>query len=306
MAKRRRYSLRDVKRALRKHEARLLAHPNVLYLAIGEKISADTGQRRLAIRICVSQKKGKGFRAAVPKRLRGVKPDGSPAHYFIPTDVEKKPKTLKALGIRGGDAITGTTLGAVGLVFIGRDGQNYILTNAHVTPGLDQVVQNQPVRGSAGSIIGHTFRATRLVSAPGQMHSVDAAVVIPRVQVDSLVIDGNLQRVVNFGALPGEMGQQFFYMRQGGSLRMFENANLVATPRGVRMNGHRILFVNFFEMTLMRGELPTSGDSGSVLFSHRHDGLIVHGLLFAGAGRTIGVAAISDVFRALTVPSQTH
>jgi hypothetical protein len=65
------------------------------------------------------------------------------------------------------------------------------------------------------------------------------------------------------------------------------------------MDGHEILFINFFEMTLRQGPLPQQGDSGSVLVSDFGSGLVVHGLLFAGADRTIGVIAIRDVFRAL-------
>jgi hypothetical protein len=304
MATQKRYSLRDVKRTLRKNMARLLAHPNVLYLAIGEKISASTGQKRLAIRVCVSQKKGKHYPGAVPKRLRAVRAGGTLANFFIPTDVEKKPPTLKGLDVRGGDIITGTTLGAVGLAFQGDDERIYILTNAHVTPGINQVAQNQPIRIPGGPIIGHTFRATRLVSAPGQLHTIDAAVVVPRVPVDLFVIDGNQTRVMNFGQLRGGMTQQFFYLRKSGARRVFGNPNLVSTPRTVRMNGHQLLFVNFFEMTLMQGLVPQEGDSGSVLVSDTGAGLVVHGLLFAGAERTIGVMAIQDVFRALTIRPQ--
>ena len=304
MATRQRYSLRDVKRTLRKHAARLLAHPNVLYLAIGEKISAGSGKKRLAIRVCVSQKKDKRFRAAVPKRLRGVRPDGTPADFFVPTDVEKKPRTLKALGIRGGDAIAGSNLGAVGLVFNGNDDQSYILTNAHVTPGIDQVAENQPVTILGGSIIGHTFRATRLSSAPGQLHSVDAAAVIPTVPVDPFVIDGHPMRVVSYGQLAGGMTQRFFYLRNNGARRVFESPNLVVTPRNILVNGRPLLFVNFFEMTMIQGpQFPIPGDSGSALVSDTGAGLTVHGLLFAGGGRTIGVIPIRDVFRALAASS---
>ena len=305
MADKQRYSLRDVKRTLRKHTARLLAHPNVLYLAIGEKISAGTGQKRLAIRICVSQKRGKGYRDAVPQRLRAVKPDGTLANFYIPTDVEKKPRTLKALGLRGGDTIRGTTLGSIGLVFTGtppNDHEFFILTNAHVTPGIDQRAQEQLIHTGEGQTVGNTFRATRLLSAPGKVHKVDAALIRPSVPVDPFLIDGHLTAVEQYGDLAAGMTQQFFYLRQNGARRVFAAPNQIVTARPVRMGRHDLRFVDFFEMTLTRGQQAEPGDSGSVLVSDNGRGLVVHALLFAGMGNTIGVMSIQRVFKALEDP----
>jgi hypothetical protein len=295
-----RYSLSDVERTLRKHEQRLLAHPNVLYLAIGEKIRLGTGQKRLAIRVCVSQKMKKGYGDAVPKRLRGINPAGTLADFFIPTDVETKPRKLKALGVRGGDSITAATLGSVGLVFNGTNGQSFILTNAHVSPGVDQFAQGQPVSILGGPIIGNTNWATHLASEPGHVHTVDAAVIIPSVQVDPFAIDGYPLAVVEYGSLVEGSNQPLFYLRQNGTRRTFLYPHRVMTPRLVDVEGHEILFVNFFEMTLAEGPPPVRGDSGSVLVSDDGAGLVVHALLFAGDMSTVGVIAIDDVFQALS------
>lgn len=294
-----RYTLSDVVRTLRQHERRLLAHPNVLYLAIGEKIRSGTGQRRLAIRVCVSQKMERGFRAAVPTRLRAIKSDGTPANFFIPTDVEIKPRKLDALAIRGGDSITAATLGSVGLVFNGSNGQSFILTNAHVSPGVDQSAQGQPVSILGGPVIGNTNWATHLSSGSGQVHTVDAAVIVPSVQVEPFAIDGHPSRVVEYGSLAEGSTQALFYLRRNGSRSTFTYPHRVMTPRLVDVEGHEILFVNFFEMTLAEGPSPVKGDSGSVLVSDNGAGLVVHALLFAGDMNTIGVISIDNVFQAL-------
>jgi hypothetical protein len=297
-----RYSIEDVKRALDKHGPHLLAHPNVLYLGIGEKVAKGTGRKRLAIRVYVSQKKGRGYRNAIPSRLRGVNVDGTPARFFISTDVERKPRRLRALALRGGDQIDGATRGSVGLVFQGTAGGNFILTNAHVVLGLDQSAQGQTV-SSGGQAVGQAYRATRLSSAPGQLHSIDAAVVVPSVQVDPFAIDGTPTRVTGFGHLATGMTTPVFYVRGNGARLVFNRPNWVASPRAVELAGHSLLFTNFFELTLAQAtNSPVQGDSGSVLLSDPGNGLIVHGLLFAGAGGTIGAMDINTVFLALSSP----
>jgi len=298
-----RYSLEDVERTLRKHEKRLLAHPNVIYLAIGEKIRFGNGKTRLAIRVCVSKKMERGCQGAVPTRLRAINPDGSLADYFIPTDVEEKPLTLQALGIKGADVIDGSTRGSVGFVFRGNGGNNYILTNAHVALAINEEANGQPLFDSQNQQIGTIFRATPLLSTPGHIHSVDAAVAIPSVQTEPFMIADNPSPIVGYGEkddFTRVFGRNFFYHRQNGARLIFQAPNWVATPRNVNVEGHMLIFINFFELTLVQGpSLPQGGDSGSVIVSDTGNGLIVHGLLFAGSGNIIGVMAISDVFSAL-------
>jgi hypothetical protein len=300
LAARPRYTLRDVKRTLRKHSGRLLAHRNVLYLSVGEKIRDKKGQKQLAIRVCVAAKKGDGYRFAVPRRIRGVMADGSPANFFIPTDVEKKPRILRALELRGGDPLAGAKLGSVGLVLSNTNGDRLILTNSHVTPGLDQSAQGQRVNDLRGGKIGETIRATALSSTPGRLHSVDAALIAPNVETDLLMIDGAPAPVVKFDTLAQGMSQQLFYLRQNGARLSFRFPNLVATPRQVDVDGRLVLFAHFFELSQVGGPpRPVAGDSGSVLVRDIGSGLVVHGLLFAGGGDTIGAVGMSDVFRAL-------
>jgi hypothetical protein len=303
------YSIEDIERTLRKHENRLLKYQNVIYLAIGEKVRFGKGKSRLAIRIFVSKKLKRGLPGAVPKRLRAIKPDGSLANYFIPTDVEEAPSTLETLGLKGGDAIIGSTLGSVGLIFQGHNGQNYILTNAHVAIGINQSANNQPVFDLHKQQIGYIFRATPLLSTPGHIHSVDAAVVIPSVETEPFVIDSNPSRVVGYGNKNDFVtlfNQKFFYQRGNGSRLVFQRPNLIATHRKVRVEGlnYALTFTNFFELTLIQGSSsPQPGDSGSVILSDTGNGLIVHGLLFSGARNIIGVIDIFTVFSALATVS---
>lgn len=299
MDNRSRYSLRDVKRTLEKNRKRLLALPNVLYLAVGEKIRAVAGQGRLAVRVCVSQKKRPRCRGAVPKRLRGIGPGGTRATFFVPTDVEKRPPRLVALGLRGGDSIVGATLGSAGLVFLGTEGEPLLLTNAHVTPGIDQTAAGQPVSVPAGRAIGHTRWATRLSSVPGQLHSVDAAVVVPTVPVDPFAMSGAPATVAGYGSLDHRTAQSLFYLRRNGARTRLHRPHWVATPRPVDMEGRTLLFWKFWELAIESGPRPAHGDSGAVVLSDSGVGLVVHGLLFAGGGATIGAVAIDAVFAAL-------
>ena len=294
------YNRADVRRTLRKHAARLLAHRNVLYLAVGEKIAAGTGQKRLAIRVCVSMKAGPDYPRRVPVRLKAVRANGSLASYYIPTDVQKKPRRLKALALRGGDPIAGVTRGSVGLVFQNDIGQSLILTNAHVSPGVNALAQGQRVNDLSGRAIGRTHKATRLSSAAGTLHSVDAAVLMPTVPVDPFLIAGHPTPVVQFKSLAEGMPQNFFYLLSDGARCVFRHPEQIATSRPVTMQRHSLEFVNFFEMTQTGGSRrPKAGDSGSVILSDRGDGLVAHAILFAGEGDTIGVISIDDAFSAL-------
>lgn len=299
MARRPRYSLRDVERTLEKNRARLLAFANVLYLAVGEKIRADAGLGRLAIRVCVSRKRGPRYGRAVPRRLRAVRRDGTPAGFFIPTDVESRPPRLKALGLRGGDRLVGATLGSAGLVLFGRDGEPCVLTNAHVAPGVDRPAAGQAVRASGGAVVGHVGRATPLSSAPGRVHCVDAALVVPAVPVDPFAVDGEPSRVTRYGTLAHGSAPALFYLREGGARTGLHRPQRVVTARPVEVEGRTLLFSDFWELAVCSGPPPAPGDSGSVLLSDSGAGLVAHGLLFAGGGPIAAAAAIDAVFAAL-------
>jgi hypothetical protein len=299
------YSSADVERTLRKHEKRLLAYPNVIYLAIGEKYSLGKGKSRLAIRVFVSKKVEHGSPGAVPKRLRAIKSDGSLANYYIPTDIEERPSTLQTLGIKGADSITGATLGSIGFVFKGNNDKHYILTNAHVALAINEEADGQPLFDLEHQQIGTISRATTLLSNPGHIHSVDAAVAIPteHTRFEPLMIADNPSPIVSYGVkdtFNKIFGQKFFYHRQNGARLTFQEPNLISTPRNVHLAGHTLLFSNFFELKMVEGvSLPKGGDSGSVLVSDSGNGLIAHALLFAGSDNIIGVIALADVFMAL-------
>lgn len=303
MSRSKAYSEDDVKRTIKKHEKRLLNYPNVLYLAIGEKICGDSGQRQLAIRVCVSEKqKIVDKKSIIPVRLRAVKPDGKLADYYIPTDVEKTQDNLKTLGLRGGDTVERSTLGSVGFVFQGSDENDYILTNAHVVLAIDEVANNQTFFDIARQQIGTVFKATPLVSTPGHIHVCDAAAGIPTVTADRFRIDGNPTAIVAYGIRANfthGISQQFFYQRKNGERLIFSRPNWVTTPRFVDVDGVRLLFTNFVELTLLGGALPQQGDSGSALLTDTGNGLMIHGILFAGGGDKIAVIEINDIFEAL-------
>jgi len=300
MAERTRYSFHDVRRTLEKHSARLLAHPNVLYVGIGEKERKRAGEGRLAIRVYVSRKKG-DVSHPVPKRLRAVRRDGTLADFYIPTDVQRRPRELKALGLRGGDGIAGPMRGVAGMVFPVR-GQNYILTNAHVAVGLNQLADGQFVTSVSGQVVGRAVRATPVLT--GGLNTMDAAAVLPVVQTDAYVIDGGL-RVAAIGDLAPGMTGQFFFVRRNGGRTGCVKPNWVATPRAVTFPGQAARFVNFFELEVNGGNVPVAGDSGSVILSDRGDGMVVHGLLFAGGGKpgerkVVGALGARGVFAALS------
>ena len=299
-----RYSLEEVELTLRKHEKRLLACPNVMYLAIGEKMRRGKGKNRLSIRVCVSKKLEHGCLGAVPARLRAIKLDGSTANYYIPIDVEEMPLSLKALGMKGGDSVVaGFRLGSIGLVLQDQNsGTNYILTNAHVALAIDQEAKNQPLNNLNNQQVGTIFKATMLSSQLGYVHYFDAAIATVSVEAEPWVIDGIPTHVNDYGNkddFTSGFGQQYFYQRGDGSRLIFRVQHLVSTKKEVTVEAHKLYFNNFFELELVQGPPPQEGDSGSVIVFDTGNGLTAYGLLFAGVDKTIGAIPIKEALSAL-------
>src|SRR5512147_159706 len=160
---RRRRPRRDVatvRRTLRAHRERLLALPNVKYLAIGRKVKAGTRRPVLSIRVFVAWKGDVTRRQTVPARLRAVGQGGRRLPYYISTDVEQT-GPLRALALRGGDRIDGRRQGTAALVYRSPGGRALLLTCAHVVASPDAWAIGEPVERAsrAGSpIIGHVHR----------------------------------------------------------------------------------------------------------------------------------------------------
>ncbi len=300
MSKRKiKYSFHEVELTLRKHEKRLLSYPNVLYLSIGEKIKSGIGKSLLAIRVFVSKKNETIDIGAIPKRLKAVKSDGSLDNYFILTDVEESSDILQTLALKGGDVIKRSSQGSIGFAFE-KDGSYFLLTNAHVVLSVNEFPNSQIVLDADSNQLGSLYQATPLVS--GGLHSFDAAIISPSVDIQPFTIGNIPSAIVAYGEktdLSNNFGFSYFYQRNNGEVLTFHKPQFISTPKVITVEGIPLLFVNYYELTSINGLQPLSGDSGSALVRSNGAGLVVEGLVFAGGGVTLCVMAISDVFFAV-------
>jgi len=302
MAARRLYRLADVRRTLRRNEQRLLALPNVLYLGIGEKVSAGEGRRHLCIRVYVSKKRRLRGHGRIPRRLRVVDAKGRPTRYFVPTDVTERPAKLTALAVRGGSSVRGDSLGSLGVPYFSVTGQALLLTNSHVVAPLGSRAIGAPIFGPGQQRLGTVLRTTPLFPDPDTEHFLDASVIEAEVAIDSRRFIAEARRLVVVAPIIAGDQATYFYRTATGARKEFVRPQLVSTPRLVTVHGRQIRFNDFFELKQITGPPLVAGDSGSALLRERFDGLVGSGLVFAGGGATLAVVRLTDVLAALQEP----
>ena len=299
----RRYGVGDVRRALRARGAELRAYPNVVRLTVGEKVQGRRGLGCLAIRAIVSRKQRHlPEKARLPRRIRGVEPDGSPADYTIPIDVEQGPRKLSALALRGGHRVRRVRRGSAGLTYASHSGRSLLLTNAHVVAHIGTRGIGQPVKRSRNRI-GRVHRTTIL--RPTRANRMDASVVEidSDVETDLLALIGESDAVAKLGRIRAGDGHEYFFVDYRGTRHRFARPEEVNHEVPIDVGGRDLLFKDFFTLKARAGSKAVPGDSGSLLVRRAGSALVACGVVFAGAERVLGVLPIERALRRLGRPS---
>jgi hypothetical protein len=287
-----------VRRTLRAHRERLLALPNVRYLAIGRKVKAGTRQHGLSIRVFVVTKRDVPRRQRVPPRLRALGPRGRRLPYYITTDVEEA-RTLRALALRGGDRIEGRRRGTAALVYRSPGGQDLLLTNAHVVARPDAWAIGEPVERPPGArvpVIGRVHRMIRIRT--DRMNRWDAALVRVDVPADRLLVGDPPLRVLGDGNLRAGAEGRFFYVSDGARVSC-AHPELVETPVEIDHGGGVSVSYRGFVLLEVSAGMPVPAHSGSLLVGETDGGVLAFGLVFAGNARRVAVNGVREALAAL-------
>lgn len=288
-----------VRRTLRAHRERLLALPNVKYLAIGRKAKAGRRQPLLSIRVFVAWKGDVTRRQTVPARLRAVGQGGRRLPYYIKTDVEET-RPLRALALRGGDRIEGRRRGTAALAYRSPGGRHLLLTCAHVVASLDAWGIGDPVERAAGArslIIGRVHRMIRIRT--DRTNRWDAAVVRVDVPADRLVVGDPPLPVLGHGSLRAGAEGRFFYVSGGARVRC-AHPEVVETPVEIDYGaGQSASYLGFVLLEVSAGA-PIPAHSGSLLVGETEGGVLGYGLVFAGTARHVAVIRLRETLGALS------
>jgi hypothetical protein len=326
-----------VRRTLRAHRERLLALPNVRYLAIGRKVKAGTRQHGLSIRVFVATKRSVPRQQRVPSRLRAVAPGGQRLAFYIRTDVEEAPPLralaprggdrttvegmsplptltprggkppgrdergrLRAPALRGGDRIEGRRRGAAALVYRSPRGHDLLLTNAHVVARPDSWAIGEPVdgpTGAGGPVIGRVHRMIRIRT--DRTNRWDAALVRVEVPADRLVVGDPPLRVLGYGNLRAAAEGRFFYVSNGSRVSC-AYPELVETPVEIDHGGGVSVSYSGFVLLEVTAGMPVPAHSGSLLVGETDAGVLACGLVFAGNTRRVAVTRLRETVAALS------
>jgi hypothetical protein len=272
-----------------------------LYFAIGEKEQQESGQGYLSIRVFVSDKilslpKSK----RLPKRIRGVNPDGSAADYWIPLDVESIPEKFQALSVQGGDKIRRILTGSVGLVYVSRSRRNFLITNSHIIARPNERAFKSQVRKiGVEKPIGEVHRMSIL--KPGIPNKMDAAIVwlYEDVHAEFLTLRNESHLVSKVGRLLSITSTEYFFVNHQGVKKRFKKPNELHGQIPVEINGQDIFFQGVWILKLVGRISAVHGDSGSLLVRQTQTGLTAVGLVFAGTDNLVAVFPLSKVFSTL-------
>lgn len=288
-----------VRRTLRAHRERLLALPNVRYLAIGGKVTAGTRQHGLSIRVFVVTKRDVPRRQRVPPRLRALGPRGRRLPYYIRTDVEEA-GPLRALALHGGDRIEGRRRGTAALVYRSPAEQDLLLTNAHVVARPDAWAIGEPVArpmGAPSPVIGRVHRMIRIRT--DRTNRWDAALVRVGVPADRLVVGDPPLRVLGYGNLRAGGEGRFFYVSDGVRVSC-AHPEVVETPVDIDHGGGVSVSYSGFVLLEVSAGMPVPAHSGSLLVGETDGGVRACGLVFAGSARRVAVNGLRETLAALS------
>jgi hypothetical protein len=309
-----------VQRTLRAREAELRRHPNVQGLAIGGRVRDGVRGEALAIRVYVARKLPKARLAAserLPRRVRGVLADGSPAPWSVPVDVVRGVGALAALSLEGGQGLRGLfgDLGTLGAVLrtrsrSGAPRRDYLLTNAHVAAGTGfgpaqlrrREAAGRPIavrRAADGRAVADVERLTEL--DPQRVNRMDAALCW--IHADEWIapgwIRGESEPIVGAESVGFRSAHRYAYVNRAGVRKTYAAPDRRLTEV-VDVDGVPVPFAGWLSLTGSgRRYRVEPGDSGSLLFREAPDGLLAAGLVFAGRGNTIGVFPIDRVLARL-------
>lgn len=294
-----RLDVRTLRRTLRANRARLLALPNVQYLAIGRKRKGGRDLNRLAIIVYVTKKTHVPRQQTIPKTLQARGPDGVALPLRIPIDVEICGSPFKSLALHGGDLLRRHTRGSVGLAYRAQSGRTYILTNAHVVASVGQRAFGREVwrrREGKREVVGHVARICPV--REDVTNKLDSALVTPILAVDRLRIDDLPLPVVGYGTLPPHERGQYFYVSNRRRI-VCADPRPIESPVTIEYPGNvDVEFVDVIALDVLKGR-PVPSHSGSLLFQQGRSGLRACGLLFAGSQDVILVSPIRRVFQGL-------
>jgi hypothetical protein len=205
-------------------------------------------------------------------------------HGRVATDVCEIGDQPVALFIRGGNTIIAfdNEHGTVGLVFR-HEGQDYVLTNAHVVtdPGVPPAPLRIDVPGPSGLVtIGGTVVRIDNLSAPN-IRSDAALVEVPLNSVAPGMFRGTDLILIGFDDIQLNDPRKFYFV----SMEFVHELRWTAwvnTGASVTIDGYARTCSGFHKFRMIKG-VVRPGNSGAVIFCVTNGGLVAVGLLFAAA-----------------------
>jgi len=302
----------EVRRALRRHRARLLAIRGVVGLGIGRKVRQNRRFGSLAIRVYVRVKRGHARlnrTEVIPRRVRGVTPSGRNAGYFVPTDVVKGSGSLAGLALRGGQGVVGQTSqgGTLGLCYRSVGGRAFVLTNAHVAVALNF----KPGQLDSSACLTQSARDVAVISrfttiqTGGGANTMDAALgwVYGDESIDYLALRGEALRISGVESFDRSGDTVYHYVNRHGVAKYFWHPDEGESEVVTFGTGSSARFARFILLSGVPGRQHTveSGDSGSLLVRRNGSTLKAVALVFAGTGNRVAVYPIKTALSRLGV-----
>ncbi|MEM8751230.1 MAG: hypothetical protein AAGF28_13095 [Pseudomonadota bacterium] len=276
-------NLRQIRRFIADHRDRLLAYPNVRYVAAARKIVNGKPERDYSLTFYVG------------KKSEAIKPaDRIPDHFLttpdgrtIPTDVVQDARQARAFGLRSGHMIISHD-GEVGTVFAPSTvhGQKYLITNAHVLLDVDEphnLGNVTAIDQNTGQeiVIGHGKAAIPLLTTQINKNDAGLVAINPGIPLDNLMVSGLNVPILTFDYFRTGTNARYFY-NVGTNVFECTLPNRVETPVPVIVEGTEVSFSHFWRLDMVNtGNRP--GHSGALVYRHVNGGVIACGILFAGA-----------------------
>lgn len=206
----------------------------------------------------------------------------------------------------GGQIISGSMKGSLGMGFVTTSGKHLFLTNAHVTAGFASRSIGRVIKDDAKvkNIVGTVYRTIKL---KGGINHVDASICIPHGQLENFSI------MTSFGDKIKVSGQQeidlsqkdgYFYLSNGvkkdcSSPRSGPRERILFELENPSSNG---FFEGHYIFQIANANLTVEhGDSGSVLLKPSASGFLACGIIFAGKRnkKEVYVQSFSKFMKAL-------
>ncbi len=289
--------IRTIRRTIKKNEDRLLTIPNVKFITIGRKVVSGLVTDDYAIRIYVKKKYKATGKNSIPSLIKAIGPKGKILSFSFQTDVQEQPSGFNFFSYGGGDGIVGATKGSVGLAFISKEDNEYILTNSHVVARPGTTAFGKIVNNIMSKEVGIVSRMTKIQK--DKINRFDGALIKPKVALDLYRVLGVPDTISRYGILSTTSEKAYYYI--GGEKRITcRYPEHVTTPIGVSFSKTRSAYFNEFALLDVEKGKPKKSHSGSILFQIMGGKFAICGLIFAGGSSKIGVIPIKSLLKALS------